>query len=389
MKIFIRLTLFLAIIISFQACKKKASQSDISIEDTSKRIGKFSQKLIDSTRIAEDKRPIFLNKLSPKVDSVTSVSLMLPLCNYIKEYTFSSFDIAFEDPNTESQKEFSRYYILNTFSNSQSDEYISFFKSKDPNLFTIETFKKYNDIGAILYEDANTIAYMTRFDDVSVYHRDYDEDKGVYYLYNNQLPKLADKKAMLTELFYSINKGKNVRSFDKQVPENVTWEVIKPSIDPLIVKQYEVYYNSLAKEIKYFMVNDEAQKISTDNLELILYRDKDHSDNKFDQVTAIANAKYNGTYENLGFANKLSENMDRTIHSDDNLTYIRNISDHTILVKTYDYNGFYSTKEKPDYYTISSITDENGQFYLISKTYEKAIDIDVLINDYFSKHLKL
>lgn len=353
------------------------------------------QSSIDSVRKAEDQKPVYLEKLTFDIDSASSVDLMLPLGNYLKEYSFSSPNIILEDPEHPSQVEDesllpSGISIRNNFSDEDSGEVLMVGTSDNPDIYPVSEIKKFNPAEKILLEDKNTLIFIDSFGHKKLYYRQYDPATKRYYLYTAETPKYNDEKLQYASLFSAYKKARNLLAFDKEAsPESLSWEKIKPGLSAIELKSYDRYYTSLQKELKYFLKDNDSANIEMPHLDLYLYRDQNHSQKGIDQTKLIADSDFSGTFEELPFENRLTDGYFRKKYRyDDQLKFIKRISSNSILVRaedteTYTYSG------PPEYFIISSIKTGKGQFYLISMTNKDGNDIIALMNDYFSKHLKI
>lgn|GEM_PF-4405051 len=374
------------------SCKGNKETDDFAnSEDYQDLLLGIPQAKIDSIQKSEEKKQMVLHKVSYELDSATSVDFMLPVSNFIKDYSFSS-KINLLDPNTSSEADYSDYpniiSVQNAFSDSDSDELLLIGKSNNPNIFPVSDIKKYNEAEKILFESKDALMFIDGFGRKKLYYRIYNPTTFMYYLYTAEVPKYNDQKLQYASLFSIYKKAQNLLSFDKETAaENLSWEKVKPGISAPEMENSNVYYKSLAKELKYFLKNNDSVNINKDKMQLYLYRDEDHTKNTFDQVTILGNSEFSGTFENLNFQNRLFPGYFSQIYdSDDELKFIKKINDNSILVKA-TRNGYSS--DTVTYYIISSIKTEKGQFYLISPTNENGNDLRALMNDYFSKHLKI
>lgn len=374
------------------SCKDEAQNTDVKNSDgyESLVLG-IPQSQIDSIRKSEEKKQSILKKVSYEIDSATTIDMMLPVGNFFKEYSFSS-KINLKDPNAVSENEDSEpdtaISIQNAFSDGDSDELLLVGKSTNPNIFPVSDIKKYNETEKILFEDKNTLLYVDGFGRKIMYHRQYDPVNATYYLYTAEVPKYNDQKLQYAALFSIYKKAQNLLALDKETPtESLTWEKVKPSLSEPELKNYNVYYTSLQKELKYFLKNNDSVNINKDKMQFYLYRDEDHSKNTFDQVTILGNSEFSGTFEALNFENRMYSGYFKGIYdNDDEFKFIKKISDSSILMRA-TRTGYSSNTVS--YYIISSIKTEKGQFYLISPTNEEGNGLTALMNDYFSKHLKI
>lgn len=384
--------LLLLISLILFSCKDDAQNANIkeSSEYQSMVLG-ISQSQIDSIRKSEDKKETILKKVSLEIDSANSVDLMLPMSNYVKEYSFSG-NVDLTDPNSTSETNDSEIAttisIKNDFSDGDTAELLVVGKSENPNIYPVSDIKKFNEIENILLEDKNALLYIDDFGRKKMYYRQYNPANSTYYLYTVVVPKYNDPKLQYSALFSIYKKAQNLLRFDKEsVAENLTWEKIKPSISDIEIKNYEVYYKSLGKEIKYFLKSNDSVYINKDKIQIYLYRDEDHSKNTFDQVGFLGTSKYTGTFQDMDFESRLfSGFFRRNYSSNDDFRFIKTLSENNILVSV-TRTGYSSSETS--YYIISSIKTEKGQFYLISPTNENGNDLTALMNDYFSKHLKI
>ena len=384
--------LILLISLFIFSCKDEAQDADIKNSDEyeSLVLG-IPQSQIDSIRDSEAKKQPILKKLSYELDSATTINVMLPVGNFLKDYSFSS-KIVLTDPNSTSENEDSEpsavISVQSAFSDGDSDELLLVGKSTDPNIFPVSDIKKFNEPEKILFEDKNALLYVDGFGRKLMYYRQYDPANATYYLYTAEVPKYNDPKLQYAALFSIYKKAQNLLAFGKETSsENLTWEKVKPSMSELELKNYNVYYTSLQKELKYFLKNNDSVNINKDKIQFYLYRDEDHSKNTFDQVGFLATSQYSGIFEDLDFENRMYSGYFSQIYdNDDEFKFIKKISDSSILVSATRVG--YSSNTKT-YYIISSIKNEKGQFYLISPTNEEGNDVTALMNDYFSKHLKI
>ena len=355
----------------------------------------ISQSSIDSIRKAEDKKPVYLKKLTFDVDSASSVDLMLPPGNYLKEYSFSSPNIHLSDPEHPTQEEDESLLplgisIKNNFSDDDSGEVLMTGKSDNPNIYPVSDIKKFNPAEKILLEDKNTLIFIDSFGDKKLYYRQYDPAAKRYYLYTAEIPKYNDEKLQYASLFSAYKKARNLLAFDKEIPpENLTWERVKPGLSEIELKSYDRYYISLQKELKYFLKDNDSANIKKTNFDLYLYRDNIHSQKGIDQTKLLADSNFSGTFEELPFENRFTDGyFQGKYRDDDKLKFVKRISNNSILVSA-EYADSYSYSSPAGYFIISSIKTGKGQFYLISMTNKDGNDIVALMNDYFSKHLKI
>ena len=373
------------------SCKDEAQTDAANSDEYESLLLGISRFQIDSIRNSEAKKQVVLKKFSYVLDSANSIDVMLPISNFLKEYSFSS-KIYLTDPESTSDDEnlatSTAISILNPFSDGDLEELLLVGKSTDPNIFPVSDIKKFNELEKIIYEDKNSLLYVDGYGRKLMYYRQYDPANSTYYLYTVEVPKFNDQKLQYATLFSVYNKAQNLLAFNKETPsENLTWEKVRSSISESELKNYNVYYSSLQKEIKYFLKSNDSVNINRDKIQFYLYRDEDHSKNKFDQVTFLASSKYAGLFGDLDFENRMySGYFNQHYDSDDDFKFIKGISDHSILVSATK-NGYSSNETK--YYIISSINMEKGQFYLISPTNEQGNDLTALMNDHFSKHLKI
>lgn len=390
------MTRFLLLIFSSMlflfSCKENKENDDFAnSEDYQNLLLEIPQAQIDSIQRSEEKKQIFLQKVSYELDSATSVDFMLPVSNFVKDYSFSS-KINLVDPNASSETEYSDYphiiSVQNAFSDSDSDELLLIGKSNNPNVFPVSDIKQYNEAEKILFESKDALLFIDGFGRKKLYYRIYNPATSFYYLYTAEVPKYNDPKLQYAALFSIYKKAQNLMAFSKETPaESLSWKKVKPTISAPELKNYEVFYKSLAKEMKYFLKNNDSVNIDKGKIQFYLYRDEDHTKNTFDQVTILGNSEFSGTFDSLDFKNRLFRGYFYGIYDgDDELKVIRKISDHSILVKA-THIGYSS--DTINYYIISSIKTEKGQFYLVSPANENGDDLRSLMNDYFSKHLKL
>lgn len=384
--------LILLISLFLFSCKDKEENEDFTkTEEYSNMVLGIPQVRIDSIQKSEAKKQVFLKKVSYKLDSANTIDLMLPISNYLKEYSFSS-DINVTDPNSTAEIDEAEtpmsVGIQNPFSEGDSGEVLLIGKSSNPNIFPVSDIKKFNESEKILFEDKNALLFIDGFGRKKLFYRQYNPVNSTYYLYTAEVPKYNDQKLQYASLFSIYKKAQNLLAFNKESqPENMTWEKIKPSLSEPELKNYGVYYKSMEKELKYFLKDNDSVNINRDKMQFYLYRDEDHSKNKFDQVTSLANSEYSGIFYDLNFENRLHKGYFRQMYSiDDQFRFIKKISDQSILVSA-TRSGYNS--DDSNYYIISSIKTEKGQFYLISPTNENGNDLTSLMNDYFSKHLKI
>ncbi|MDR2237637.1 MAG: hypothetical protein LBE92_16060 [Chryseobacterium sp.] len=354
------------------------------------------QSTIDSIQKAEDKKQVYLDKVTFTVDSATSINMMIPAGHYIKEYSFSSPNIRLEDPENPSQVEDESLLpigisIKNNFSDSDNGEIVMVGASDNPDIYPVSDIKKFNPAEKILFEDKNTLIFIDSFGHKKLYHRQYDSTTKWYYLYTSETAKYNDEKLEYASLFSSYKKARNILAFDKETaPENLTWEKLKPGLSELERKSYDVYYTSLQKELKYFLKDNDSANIKKTNFDLYLYRDHLHSQKGIDQTKLIADAAFSGTFEELPFENRLTDGYFRgKYRDDDRFKFIKRLSNTSILMSAEDGEQYSYSSSQPAYYIISSIKTDKGQFYLISMTNKNGNDIVALMNDYFSKHLKI
>lgn len=374
------------------SCKNDKENEDFSKTDEyeSMVLG-IPQAQIDSIRKSEEKKQVILKKVSFDIDSANSVDLMLPVSNYLKEYSFSG-NVNLTDPNSTSEQNEAEIpttiSIKNDFSDGDSAELLLVGKSNNPNIYPVSDIKKFNEIEKVLLENKDALLYVDAFGRKKMYYRQYNPANSTYYLYTVEVPKYNDQKLQYAELFSDYKKAQNLLSFNKEsLVENLTWEKIKPSVSDLELKNYDVYYKSLQKELKYFLKNNDSVNINKDRIQLYLYRDEDHTKNTFDQVTILANSEYSGTFYDLNFENRLHKGYFKQMYdTNDEFRFVKKISDHSILMSAT--RSGYSSNET-NYYIISSIKTEKGQFYLISPTNKDGNDLTALMNDYFSKNLKI
>jgi len=384
--------LILLISLFIFSCKDEAQDADIENSDEyeSLVLG-IPQSQIDSIRDSEARKQPILKKVSYELDSATAIDVMLPVGNFLKDYSFSS-KIALTDPNSTSENEDSEpeavISIQNAFSDGDSDELLLVGKSTDPNIFPVSDIKKFNEPEKILFEDKNALLYVDGFGRKLMYYRQYNPTNSTYYLYTAEVPKYNDPKMQYAALFSIYKKAQNLLAFGKETAtENLTWDKVKPSLSEIELKNYNVYYTSLQKELKYFLKNNDSVNINKDKIQFYLYRDEDHSKNTFDQVGFLATSQYSGVFGDLDFENRMYSGYFSQIYdSDDEFKFIKKISDNSILVSVTRVG--YSSNTTTNY-IISSIKNEKGQFYLISPTNEEGSSVTALMNDYFSKHLKI
>lgn len=383
--------LFLLSLLLFSCKQENQSEGHLNPEDYDKELLGIPQSQIDSIRKSEGNKQAFLRKVSYELDSATTIEVMLPVSNFLKEYSFSS-KINLRDPETVSENDSFEYpealSVQNTFSDGDSDELLMVGKSADPNIFPVSDIKKFNEPEKILLEDKNALLYVDGYGRKIMYYRQYNPANSTYYLYTAEVPKYNDPKLEYAALFSIYKKAQNLLAFDKESqPENLIWEKIKPSLSEVELKNYEIYYKSLEKELKYFLKDNDSVNINRDKIQFYIYRDDDHSKNTFDQVTIIRNSEFSGMFGDLDFKNRLYSGYFRQIYDDDDeFKFIKSISDNSILMRA-THIGYSS--DAVNYYIISSIKTEKGQFYLISPTNENGNNLTALMNDYFSKHLKI
>lgn len=381
---------FLTFILLFLlSCKKEAVKTD---EYNDQLLG-IPQAQIDSIRKAEDQKQILLTRVSYDIDSADTIDLMLPLNNYVKEYSFSSSNVNLTDPEKAEAGDETLIHqgisIKNDFSDGDSGELLFVGKSDNPDLFPVADIKKYNEPEKIISEDKNSLLYIDSFGRKKLYFRQYDPAGKTYYLYTAEIPKYNDEKLQYASLFSIYKKAKNILSFDKEIqPENLTWEKIRSGVSEAELRNYKLYYTSLEKELKYFLKNNDSVYIKKDNFDLYLYRDNTHSQSALDQTVLIANSNFSGTFDGIPFENSLRSGyfMDK-YSTDDEFTFVRRLSSNSILVSAKDDSGY--VKDTTGYFIISSIKTPKGQFYLISGTNKEGNNMTALMNDYFSKHLKI
>ncbi|NML69535.1 hypothetical protein HHL23_06975 [Chryseobacterium sp. RP-3-3] len=379
---------FLTFVLLFTlSCKEEQKKSD---EYTDLLLG-IPQAQIDSIRKAEDSKQVFLKKASYEIDSANSVELMVPVSNYITEHSYSTSNIHLTDPQnvSETNNDFAGVSIQNDFTNNNSGEDVLIGKSDNPDIFPVSDIKKFNEPEKILHEDKNSLLYIDSFGHKKLYYRQYVPASKTYYLYVAEVPKYDSEKLQYASLFSIYNKAKHLLSFDKEAqPENLIWEKVKPSISEVELKNYSTYYNSLQKELKFFLKDNDSVEIKKDHFDLYLYRDKGHSQKAFDQTTAIADSNFSGLFEDLPFENRLrSGYFSGKYDREDTFTFIKKLSSTSILVSAKEDNGYIN--DNTGYFIISSIKTPKGQFYLISRTNRDGNDVTALMNDYFSKHLKI
>ena len=378
-------------LILFSCKEENQSEGYIDPEDYDTQLLGIPKAQIDSIRKSEESKQAVLRKVSYELDSATTIDVMLPVSNFLKDYSFSG-DISLTDPNATSVPEGFEYpeaiSIQNPFSDGDSGELLLVGKSANPNIFPVSDIKKFNEPEKILFEDKNALLYVDGYGRKKMYYRQYNPVNSTYYLYTAEVPKYNDPKLQYASLFSTYKKAQNLLAFDKESPaENMTWEKIKPSLSEPELKNYNVYYKSLEKELKYFLIDNDSVKIDRDKMQFYLYRDDDHSKNTFNQVTILGNSEFSGTFDSLDFDNRMYSGYFKQIYdSDDEFKFIKNISENSILMRA-TRSGYSS--DTISYYIISSIKTEKGQFYLISPTNENANDLTSLMNDYFSKHLKI
>lgn len=278
--------------------------------------------------------------------------------------------------------------VQNPFSEGDSGEVLLIGKSSNPNIFPVSDIKKFNESEKILFEDKNAILFIDGFGRKKLYYRHYNPATSIYYLYTAEVPKYNDQKLQYASLFSIYKKAQNLLAFNKETqPGNMTWEKIKPSLSEPELKNFGTYYKSLEKELKYFLIDNGSVKIDRDKMQFYLYRDEDHSKNTFNQVTILGNSEFAGTFDSLDFENRMYHGYFKNIYDrDDEFKFIRNISENSILMRA---TRIGYSSDTVSYYIISSIKTEKGQFYLISPTSENGDDLTSLMNDYFSKHLKI
>lgn len=374
------------------SCKDDKENEDFSKTDEYENmVLGIPQAQIDSIRKSEEKKQVILKKFSFEIDSANSVDLMLLISNYLKEYSFSG-NVNLTDPNSTSEQNEAEIpttiSIKNDFSDGDSAELLLVGKSNNPNIYPVSDIKEFNEIEKVLLETKDALLYVDAFGRKKMYYRQYNPANSTYYLYTVEVPKYNDQKLQYAELFSDYKKAQNLLSFNKEsLVENLTWEKIKPSVSDLELKNYDIYYKSLQKELKYFLKNNDSVNINKDRIQLYLYRDEDHTKNTFDQVTILANSEYSGTFYDLNFENRLHKGYFKQMYdTNDEFRFVKKISDHSILMSAT--RSGYSSNET-NYYIISSIKTEKGQFYLISPTNKDGNDLTALMNDYFSKHLKI
>lgn len=374
------------------SCKDdNQSEGYLNPDDYDRELLGIPQAQIDSIQKSEAGKQAVLQKVSYELDSATTIDVMLPVSNFLKEYSFSG-DISLTDPNETSVPEGFEYpeaiSIQNPSSDGDSGEVLLVGKSANPDVFPVSDIKKFNEPEKILFEDKNALLYVDGYGRKKMYYRQYNPANATYYLYTAEVPKYNDQKLQYASLFSTYKKAQNLLAFDKETPlQNLTWEKIKPGLSKPELENYQIYYKSMEKELKYFLKDNDSVNINRDKIQFYLYRDEDHSKNTFDQVTFLTSSQFSGLFENLDFENRMYSGYFRQIYdSDDDFKFIKAISDHSILVSA-TRNGYSSSETK--YYIISSINIEKGQFYLISPTNENGNDLTSLMNDYFSKHLKI
>lgn len=371
------------------SCKKEGVKDG---EYTDLLLG-ISQTQIDSIRKAEDRKQILLKRASYEIDSANSVELMVPVSNYITEHSYSTLNIHLTDPQNVSETDEFSYpevvSIQNDFSNNSSGEDVLIGKSDNPDIFPVSEIKKFNEPEKILHEDKNSLLYIDSFGHKKLYYRQYVPASKTYYLYVAEVPKYDSEKLQYASLFSIYNKAKNILSFDKEVlPESLTWEKAKAAISEIELKNYSIYYTSLQKELKFFLKDNDSVDIKKDHFDLYLYRDNIHSQQGIDQTTRIADSNFSGFFEDLPFENRLrSGYFSGKYGREDIFTFIKKLSSTSILVSAKDDSEY--VNDNTGYFIISSIKTPKGQFYLISRTNKDGNDVTALMNDYFSKHLKI
>ncbi|HCA09140.1 hypothetical protein [Chryseobacterium sp.] len=371
------------------SCKKEAVKDD---GYTDPALG-IPQTQIDSIRKAEDQKQVLLKKVSYQTDSASSVEIMLPVSNYVKEYSFSP-GINLTDPQKTTETKDETTYtqglnIQNDFSDSSSDEVVLIGQSNNPDVFPVSDIKEFNETEKILSEDKNSLLYIDAFGHKKLYYRQYVPATKTYYLYIAEVPKYNSEKLQYAALYSIYSKAKHLLSFDKEaLPENLTWEKVKPGISEVELKNYNIYYNSLQKELKYFLKNNDSTEIRKDHFDLYLYRDNPHTQKAMDQTALIADSNFSGHFEDLPFENHLiSGYFSGKFSNDDLFAFVRRLSSNSILVSAKNDSGY--VNDTTEYFIISSIKTPKGQFYLISSTNKDGNDMTALMNDYFSKHLKI
>ncbi|PIF44126.1 hypothetical protein CLU96_1055 [Chryseobacterium sp. 52] len=382
---------FLTFILLFLlSCKKEVQKDD---EYNALLLG-IPQAQIDSIQKAEDKKEVLLKKVSYDIDSTNKIELMLPLSNYVKEHSLSSNILNITDPEKVSETGDESSYpqgisIENDFSNNNSDEIILVGKSDNPDIYPVSDIKKYNETEKILHEDKNSLLYIDAFGHKKLYYRQYVPASKTYYLYITEVPKYNSEKLQYASLFSTYNKAKHILSFDREIqPESLTWEKVKPGISEAELKNYGTYYTSLEKELKYFLKDNDSVKIEKDHFDLYLYRDNIHSQKSMDQTKIIADSNFFGMFEGIPFENRLGSGYFRGKYgNDDEFSFVKRLSSNSILVSAKDDSGY--RVDDTGYFIISSIKTPKGQFYLISRTIKEGNDVTALMNDYFSKHLKI
>ena len=384
--------LILLISLFLFSCKDKEENEDFTkTEDYANMVLGIPQAQIDSIQKSEAKKQVFLKKVSYELDSATTIDVMLPVSNFLKDYSFSG-DISLTDPNATSVPEGFEYpeaiSIQNPISDGDSGELLLVGKSANSNIFPVSDIKKFNEPEKILFEDKNALLFIDGFGRKKLFYRQYNPANSTYYLYTAEVPKYNDQKLQYASLFSIYKKAQNLLAFDKESPaENMTWEKIKPSLSEPELKNYSVYYKSMEKELKYFLKDNDSVKINRDKIQFYLYRDEDHSKNTFNQVGILGNSEFAGTFDSLDFDNRMYSGYFKQIYDrDDEFKFIRSISDNSILMKA---TRIGYSSDTVSYYIISSIKTEKGQFYLISPTNENGDNLTSLMNDYFSKHLKI
>lgn len=369
------------------SCKEEQKKND---EYTDLLLG-IPQAQIDSIRKTEDSKQVLLKKASYEIDSAHSIELMVPVSNYITEHSYSTSNIHLTDPQnvSETNNDFAGVSIQNDFSNNNSGEDILIGKSDNPDIFPVSDIKKFNEPEKILHEDKNSLLYIDSFGHKKLYYRQYVPASKTYYLYVAEVPKYDSEKLQYASLFSIYNKAKNILSFDKEVlPESLTWEKAKSAISEIELKNYSIYYTSLQKELKYFLKDNDSVDIKKDHFDLYLYRDNTHSQKATDQTTLIADSNFSGFFQDLPFENRLrSGYFSGKYGREDIFTFIKKLSSTSILVSAKDDSGY--VNDNTGYFIISSIKTPKGQFYVISRTNRDGNDVTALMNDYFSKHLKI
>ena len=107
-----------------------------------------------------------------------------------------------------------------------------------------------------------------------------------------------------------------------------------------------------------------------------------------DQTALIVDSNFSGHFEDLPFENHLiSGYFSGKFRNNDMFAFVRRLSSNSILVSAKNDSGY--VNDTTEYFIISSIKTPKGQFYLISSTNKDGNDMTALMNDYFSKHLKI